>query len=138
MTEFRYLQVLGDATDAFLIHVGLDADYRASGHSAYTVETHIRHLAEVKAGARLAVETRLLGYDEKRLRLHHAILNEDGETVATGEHMLLHVDTKANRTVAMPTALMRALDHVNAQENGPLPDHAGTGIRAVRLKETSA
>ncbi len=138
MTEFRYLQVLGDATDAFLIHIGLDADYRAGGHSAYTVETHIRHLAEVKAGARLTVETRLFGYDEKRLRLHHAILKEDGETVATGEHMLLHVDTKANRTVAMPAALMRALDHVNAQENGSLPDHAGAGIRAVRLKETSA
>lgn len=38
MTEFRYLQVMGDATDAFLIHIGLDADYRASGHSAYTVK----------------------------------------------------------------------------------------------------
>ena len=58
MTEFRYLQVLGDATDAFLIHIGLDAGYRATGHSAYTVETHIRHLDEVRAGAPIRVETR--------------------------------------------------------------------------------
>ena len=50
MTEFRYLQVLGDATDAFLIHAGLGPDYRATGRSAYPVETHIRHLAEVRAG----------------------------------------------------------------------------------------
>ncbi|MDI6837425.1 MAG: carnitine 3-dehydrogenase [Rhizobiaceae bacterium] len=138
MTEFRYLQVLGDATDAFLIHMGLDAEYRAGGHSAYTVETHIRHLAEVKGGTRLVVETRLLGYDEKRLRVHHAILDDRGETVATGEHMLLHVDTGANRTVAMPAALMRALEAIIAQDRAPHPDHAGIGIRAVRLKEASA
>lgn len=131
MTEFRYLQVLGDATDAFLIHIGLDAAYRATGFSAYTVETHIRHLAEVKAGARLTVETRLLGHDGKRLRLHHAILREDGSAAATGEHMLLHVDTAAGRATPMPAALLRALDAVAAQETALPPAHAGAGIRAV-------
>ncbi|UXU76619.1 MULTISPECIES: thioesterase family protein [unclassified Paracoccus (in: a-proteobacteria)] len=129
MTEFRYLQVLGDATDAFLIHIGLDADYRAGGHSAYTVETHIRHLSEVKAGEMLSVETRLLGHDAKRFRLHHSILRRDGAEVATGEHMLLHVDTAAARAVPMPPALIAALARLAAQDTGPPPDHAGRGIR---------
>ena len=54
MTEFRYLQVFGDATDAFLALIGMDAAYRAAGGSVYTVETHIRHRREAKAGAKLA------------------------------------------------------------------------------------
>lgn len=132
MTEFRYLQVLGDATDAFLIHIGLDADYRAKGFSAYTVETHIRHLAEVAAGETLTVETRLLGHDSKRFRLYHRILKEDGTEAATGEHMLLHVNTSAGRAEPMPALLMTALDAIAAQDMPALPDGAGAGIRALR------
>lgn len=140
MTEFRYLQVMGDATDAFLIHIGLDEAYRASGHSAYTVETHIRHLSEVKAGEVLSVETRLLGHDEKRFRLHHSIQRADGSEVATGEHMLLHVDTAAGRAKPMPPALVAALDGIAVQDRAVCrdhghPEHAGRGIRSLRQPE---
>ncbi|MDO5631598.1 MAG: carnitine 3-dehydrogenase [Paracoccus sp. (in: a-proteobacteria)] len=137
MTEFRYLQVMGDATDAFLIHIGLGPDYRAGGHSAYTVETHIRHLAEVGAGERLTVETRLLGHDAKRFRLHHRILRADGGEAATGEHMLLHVDSTAGRAVPMPDHLITALDGVVAQETAPPPDHAGQGVRPIAPRVTA-
>ena len=137
MTEFRYLQVLGDATDAFLIHIGLDAGYRATGHSAYTVETHIRHLAEVRSGETLTVETGLLGHDAKRIRLHHRLLREDGSEAATGEHMLLHVDTGSGRAAPMPAALTAALDRIAAQEDGVRPDHAGRGIREIRAIEAA-
>ncbi len=135
MTEFRYLQVLGDATDAFMIHIGLDANYRAQGCSAYTVETHIRNLSEAKAGELLSVETRLLGHDSKRFRLHHEILREDGSTVVTGEHMLLHVDTKAGRAMAMPASLIASLDAVARQESAAHPEHAGAGIRRIGQPE---
>lgn len=131
MTEFRYLQVMGDATDAFLIHVGIDAAYRSGGLSAYTVETHIRHLAEVRAGEVLTVATRLLGHDDKRLRLHHDILRGDGLVVATGEHMLLHVDTGAARARPMAPTLVARLDAIAAQEDAPHPAHAGAGIRRI-------
>ncbi|MGI8480082.1 MAG: carnitine 3-dehydrogenase, partial [Gaiellaceae bacterium] len=47
MTEARYLHVFADATDALLRSVGVDAAYLGDGHSAYTVETHLRHLHEV-------------------------------------------------------------------------------------------
>ena len=73
MTESRYLQVFANATDAFLRHVGVDAAYLAGGRSYYTVETHIRHLAEAHAGDRLDVETQVLGADEKRLHLFHTV-----------------------------------------------------------------
>lgn len=138
MTEFRYLQVFGDATDAFLIHIGLDAEYRTGGCSAYTVETHIRHLAEVKAGELLSVETRLLGHDEKRFRLHHDILRADGSVVATGEHMLLHVDGTAGRSTVMPKPLVAELQRVAALDDTPHPDHAGKGVRPVNRKVTAS
>lgn len=135
MTEFRYLQVFGDATDAFLIHAGLDEAHRATGFSAYTVETHIRHLAEIGAGEDLVVETRLLGHDAKRIRLHHAILRKDGSPAATAEHMLLHVSTDQGRAAPMPDALLQALDRIAALDDAPHPDHAGGGIRALRPRE---
>ena len=68
MTESRYLQVFGDATDALLNYIGMDQAYRSGGFSVYTVETHIRHLLEIAGGEPLTVETQLLGFDEKRLR----------------------------------------------------------------------
>ena len=54
MNEARYLQALADATDAFLRLIGVDADYLAQGGSYFTVETHIRHLDEARAGDPIA------------------------------------------------------------------------------------
>jgi len=131
MTEHRYLQVMGDATDAFLAHIGMDEPYRAAGRSVYTVETHIRHLDEVDGGAWLNVETLLLGADTKRLRLLHRILDGD-RLVATGEHMLMHVDTEAGRSSpfgAPLTGRIAAIAALHAPQ--PLPAEAGSVIRAL-------
>jgi carnitine 3-dehydrogenase len=101
MTEARYGDVFGYATDAFLRHVGVDADYLAGGHSAYTVETHVRYLREVAALEPLAVTTQVLSADDKRLHLFHTLVHgRSGETLATGEQLLLHVSTTESRTVA--------------------------------------
>ena len=98
MTESRYLEVLANATDAFLRHVGLDAGYLARGLSAFTVETHIRHLGQARANEPLAVDTQVLGADEKRLHLFHTVVQrETSALLATGEHLLLHVDTDRER-----------------------------------------
>ena len=42
----------------------------------------------------------MLGHDEKRLHLFHTLWHgADGERLATGEHLLLHVDTAAGRAL---------------------------------------
>ena len=41
MTESRYLQVFGDASDALTAYLGVDAAYRAAEGSYHTAETHI-------------------------------------------------------------------------------------------------
>ena len=130
MTEARYLDVFADATDAFLRHIGVDERYLGAGHSAYTVETHIRHLHEVAGLEPLQVSTQVLGADEKRLHLFHTMSNgRTGETLATGEHMLLHVDTEAGRTCAWVEPVARrvalaAAAHAELRR----PEGAGSAI----------
>jgi len=130
MTESRYLDVLAKATDAFLRHVGLDASYLAAGHSAYTVETHIRHLGEAKANEPLTVETQVLGVDEKRLHLFHSVSQpQTGRLVATGEHLLVHVDTQAGRVSPMVEPVAgRVAAVAAAQAQLPRPDAAGRHV----------
>jgi carnitine 3-dehydrogenase / betainyl-CoA thioesterase len=130
MTEARYGDVFGHATDAFLRHVGLDAAYLGQGHSTYTVETHIRYLREVAALAPLSVETQVLGSDEKRLHLFHTMTHvATGEELATGEHMLIHVDTKAQRACAWVEPLAeRVAAAAAAHATLPVPDGARRAI----------
>src|SRR5215470_10977561 len=45
MTDSRYLQVFGDATDALFRQVGINDAYRKSGRAMYTVGAHVSHLA---------------------------------------------------------------------------------------------
>jgi carnitine 3-dehydrogenase len=130
MTEYRYLEALADTTDVFLPLIGAGDDYAGSGSSYYTVETHIRHLGEARAGDRLAVSTQLLHHDAKRLHLFHEIRRAgDGSPVATGEHMLLHVNMVAGRTVPAGAEVLAALDRIAAsQRELPRPDGAGRAI----------
>ncbi|MGH2872916.1 MAG: thioesterase family protein, partial [Solirubrobacteraceae bacterium] len=134
MTESRYLEVLAGATDAFLREIGVAGAYLDSGRSYYTVETHIRHLGEVRAGERLRVATRLLGHDAKRLHLFHELLR-DGlqEPAATGEHMLLHVDRAAAGSAPADDEVIARLDAIAATQSGlARPEVAGRGIRGAR------
>jgi carnitine 3-dehydrogenase len=127
MTESRYLEVLANATDGFLRHVGLDASYLAHGHSAYTVETHIRNLAEAGANEPLSVETQVLDADEKRLHLFHTIIQSQTRAVlATGEHLLLHVDTQAGRVCPMLEPVAGRVAEI-ARTHAPLARPPGAG-----------
>jgi carnitine 3-dehydrogenase len=137
MTEHRYLQVLGETTDAFLGAIGAGGEYVAAGHAYYTVESHIRHLGQARAGDRLRARTWLLGHDAKRLYLFHEVWRED-ERVATGEHMLLHVDAAAGRAVPALPDVLAALDRITASHSDlPVPDGVGRKIEGERLQATS-
>ena len=118
MNEARYLQAFCDATDRFMELVGCDADYIARGGSYFTAETHIRHVDEVHAGARIEVRTQVLMGEGKKLHLFHEMY-EGERLLATGEHMLIHVSLETRRasepgaTVAGPLAKLAASHHSN-------------------------
>jgi carnitine 3-dehydrogenase len=130
MTEFRYLEVLGDATDALLRLIGVDAAYVATKGSYFTAETHIRYLAEARAGDRIEVATQLLGHDDKRVHVFHEVRKrEDATAVATGEHMLLHFGHAAERVEPAPPEVLAALERIADRQRGlQRPPAAGRRI----------
>ena len=137
MTESAYLLVMGDGSDAFFRYIGIDEAYRASGASLYTVETHLRNLREASLGDSLELTLRVLGVDGKRVHIAHEVFGgareEAGTLLATGEQMLLHVDTVAARTSPLPPVLRSRLGEIaRAHAVLPVPDWVG---RAMRIPE---
>jgi carnitine 3-dehydrogenase len=133
MNEARYLQCFGDATDAFMRLVGCDADYIATGGSFFTVETHIRHLDEVRALEPIVAETQCLEGRGKRMRLFHRLRHADGRLLATGEHMLVHVSL-ATRAASEPgPAVAARLAEIAALHAAlPFPEGAGRAVGQPR------
>ena len=130
MNEARYLEVFSAATDRFMALIGCDAAYIAAGGSYFTVETHLQHLAEVHAGARVRVTTQLLEGEGKRLHLFSRLLGEDGTELATGEQMLLHVSLQTRRASPPGEALQRTLAAIQAKHAAlPRPPRLRCGIR---------
>jgi carnitine 3-dehydrogenase len=130
VNDSRYLQAFGEATDALLRGLGVDAAYVEAGASYYTVETHLSHLAAAFAGDHLTVSTQVVGVDAKRLHLFH-VLERAGDTnpLATAEQMLLHVDARAQRAAPAPEEISdRARRVADAHASLPRPERLGRAI----------
>lgn len=136
MTDFRYGAIFGDAMDAIYRRLGIDEGYRKSGAMFYTVESHVKHLAEAKVGDSLYVTTQLLGVDDKRLHVFHRLYrSRDGALLAVGEQMHLHVDTAASKARPMDATLRSKWESLRkAHAALPIPAEAGkpVGSRTAR------
>jgi carnitine 3-dehydrogenase len=130
MTESKYLEAFANSTDRFMELVGCDSDYIASGGSYFTAETHIRHIDEALAGARITVRTQMLLGAGKKLHLFHSMYEGD-RLLATGEHFLLHVSLETRRPSPPSPAIEAALAVITKAQAGlPYPQGAGAAIRA--------
>ena len=134
MTESSYLQAMGDASDALFRLVGVDEAYHESGYSYFTVETHLVNVSEAVAGERFYFTTQILDLDEKRLHVFHSMYRtRDDGLIATGEQMLLHVNTRESRACPAREPVMSRLREIHAG-HGKLvrPENAGRHIGIVR------
>jgi carnitine 3-dehydrogenase len=132
--DSRYAQLSGDAADAFLRYLGMDAEYLRGGHSYYTVESHISYIAQSHAGDAVYVTAQIMGHDAKRLHLFNRIhRSDDNSIIATGEHMYLHVDTTLGKTVAAPQYMIDRIERIaDAQSALARPAQAGRFVGAPR------
>ena len=131
MNEAYYVLVFSRSTDAFMDFAGQDAGYRArSNTSIYTLETHVMYLQEVSEGEEVRVKTQLLGYDAKRYHLFHSMYHGgSGDLLATGEHMLVHVDMGGPKSAPFPPEIADRLAAIRAAHAGlAVPDQAGRAI----------
>jgi acyl-CoA thioesterase FadM len=132
LNDAGYAIMLSEANEALLAHLGLSDDYRAgTGQAMYTVESHIRYLAEAKRGDVIEAASVLVSADAKRLRLHTVLRRQDGTPVATGEYLYLHVAEAAGGVTAMPPDRWAAVDALlSAHASLDRPGHLGRGVGA--------
>jgi carnitine 3-dehydrogenase len=138
MGESFYLYAFGWASDALFRYVGIGEEYRASGRSFYTVESHINYYREVSLGEPLRFTTQLLDLDEKRLHFFHAMYHGGSdELVCTTEQMLVHVDMGASAASPIAADVHAALAAImEAHHDLPHPEQVGRRM-AIRKKSTA-
>jgi acyl-CoA thioester hydrolase len=113
MSESSFLLAFGHSADAFFRFIGIDEAYRESGHSLFTVETHIHNIAQARKGDPLELSLAVLDRDAKRVHILHMMRNSaSGDTVAAGEQLLVHVDTEIGRSAPTPAWLDERLDRL--------------------------
>lgn len=134
MHDSSYGTVLSDANEELFEALGLSVDYRATAGAAFfTVECHIRYLAECLLGQVLLASTIMVAADAKMVRLYTELLHEDGRPAATADSVYLHVVLALGRTTAMPPDRCdRVLDMLSAHAGLPRPAHLGLGVGATR------
>lgn len=130
VSESRYLQVLADASDAFVRYLGVDAAYLAGGCSYFTAETRLSFLNQTRAEEVVEVSTQVLAADDKRLHLYHRLERPtDRALLAESETMLLHVDTRRGRAAPAGSEVAeRARRVAEAHSYLPRPERAGRRI----------
>lgn len=130
LNDAGYAVVLSEANEVLLAELGLSEDYRArTGRAMYTVESHIRYLAECRLGDRLDAASLLVSADVKKIRVHTALSRSDGTAVATGEHLYLHVDDAVGRVTAMPPDRWEAVEALRAAHAAlERPTYLGRGL----------
>lgn len=135
MSEAYYVLVAGFTTDALLDLIGMnDAFRRRTGHSLYTLESHICYLREVGEGEPLRVTTRVVDLDHKRVHVFHELWHaEEGHAVATAELVACNVDAATSRSAPLLPDIRSALqDLLTAHQQLPSDDRLGHHISLRR------
>ncbi|MDR5740607.1 MULTISPECIES: thioesterase family protein [unclassified Caballeronia] len=90
-----YMLIYSLATDAFMDGIGLGDETRRARHrTLYTLEAHVTYLRELKEGAAVRVDVRVIAKDTKRIHLYLQMFEGEGvDAVSACEQMLMHIDT---------------------------------------------
>ena len=137
MNVAYYTLVFDHAVDAFFSYIGLGREYReATTGSTFAVEQHITYNKEVVEGDDVRCETRLVGFDDKRLHHYHEMYHvADGYLAATCEFLSLHVDLSTRRVAPMPAEKIDALASLlDAHRKLPEINNLGRVIKVPKLR----
>lgn len=132
-----YMLIFSYASDGLMDLIGMDEPCRkATGHTLYTLETHLNYLLEVKDGADVEVFTQVLGLDAKRLHLCHGLYLQGSETpLASNEQMLINIDTAGPRSASFAPEVGARLRAIAQQHLAlPRPSYAGRSIALAPTK----
>jgi len=131
LRDAHYMIVFSNATDCLIEGFGLDeAGRKATGHSIFTLESHINYLLEVKEGTPIEVRTQVLGADTKRLNIYHTLhVAGAQDTLAANQQMLLNVDMAGPRAAPFAPSVLPRVQALAERHRGlPTPKYAGRSI----------
>jgi len=130
--NMAYYNVLFDrCVDEAYELLGVGPSYlKASKHSTFTAEAHVRYLREIHEDYPVRATFQLLGYDTKRIHYFQQLFHAtDGWMSATSENMTLHVDMTSKKVAPFPENVMRTLARMKAAHARlPRPEAAGRRI----------
>jgi acyl-CoA thioester hydrolase len=134
-----YYQVVFDlAADVFFDFLGLTQDFRKMhGSTTFALEAHANFLKEVKEGAPLRFEARLVDFDAKRIHFYQEMFHAtEGYLAASQESLSSHVSLATRRTSPFPEDLLGRLAKIKAAHATlPRPWQLGHVITAQGLKK---
>jgi acyl-CoA thioester hydrolase len=136
MNVAYYTLIFDHAVDAFYEFASLGREYRdATSGSTFAVEHHITYNREVLEGDEVRCESRLVGFDEKRIHHYHEMFHaRDGYLAATCEFLVLHMDMSTRRVSAMPENILARLAEVLTVHAAlPAPENLGRVIKVPGL-----
>ncbi|AUG52260.1 carnitine 3-dehydrogenase [Thalassospira marina] len=129
MNEAHYLEAFAQASDTFMALIGADDAYIAAGKSFFTAESHLRHIAEAKAGQRISITSQVLSAAGKKMQLFHCMYGPDNDLIATCETLLIHVDLTTRRACPPEDAVAGKLaEFATSHASLPIPDGAGRHV----------
>lgn len=103
MGDFAYGIAFSRAVTALMAEIGLDDGYRAASEATlYTLEMRIGFQRECHEGDAIAVNTRVVAADAKRMHLYQEMIGADGTRLAWCEQVLLHVAREDGTPRAAP------------------------------------
>lgn len=134
MNDAAFAGVFSEATDALIDWLGLGAESRVEhAYTVFTLETHIRYLAQAYEAQPLAVDVRLVDHDAKRLHVLMTLREANDDTaLATGELMLMGIDTTVERPAPFPDAVAERVSELHrcyGHDEWPADAGRGIGIR---------
>ncbi len=134
-----YYQVVFDlAADVFFDFLGLTQEFRQRhGSTTFALECHANFLKEVKEGAPLRFEARLLDFDAKRIHFYQEMFHgTEGYLAASQESLSSHVSMATRRTAPFPDEILGRLAAIKAAHAVlPRPWQVGHVITAQGLKK---
>ena len=139
MNVSRYDGVFDAAESAFYAHCGIDRAFQAKRRGLFRLEKHIRYERELRLGAAIAVTTRIIWTDLKRIQIFHELWNTD-ETyrTATMECMAIHMNLETRRPIRIDDAEVRGRIEAMAAAHAALPAPEGVGRRVSRHPNSAA
>ena len=127
--NLAYYGVMFDrAAEEFLAGFGCDGDYiKRCNLSNFVLETHTSYANELKAGEDVRIESRIIGFDHKRLHFVQQMFRADSLYLACVlEVMMSHVDLATRRTTAFPPEILTRIAALAKAHAGlPLPPQLG-------------